>query len=80
MRKYRNSLSSVLKVYDQILAKQKFIGGSTFTIADVYHLPYLALLNKIGESEHLWKGLPNVERWYKEISQRESCAKVCFSS
>jgi glutathione S-transferase len=66
----------VLKVYDQILAKQKFIGGETFTIADVFHLPYLTLFAKIGESENLWKDLPNVERWYKEITERES-VKAC---
>ena len=59
-----------------MLEKQIFIGGETFTIADVYHLPSMMLLAKIGESDHLWKGLSNVERWYKEISTRDSSLRL----
>lgn len=69
---HRTRLTSVLKIYDQILAKQPYIGGATFTIADLYHLPYMLFLTKLGEDEHIWKGLPHVEKWYSNISQRDS--------
>jgi glutathione S-transferase len=68
-------LTGVFKVYEKILAKQKFIGGDTFTIGDVYHLSYLNLLKKTGDDK-LWEGLPNVERWTKEILGRPAWVKV----
>ena len=37
-------LATNLDVYDKILSKQEYIGGKTFTLADIYHLPYGALL------------------------------------
>jgi len=66
----------VLHIYDDILGKQKYIGGDVFTIADVFHVPYFVLLTKIGELEKLYEGLPNVERWSKEICERESVKKA----
>ena len=62
----------MFQIYDQILTKQRYIGGDTFTMADVFHLPYIITLIKIGEDKHLWKDLSNVERWCKEICERES--------
>lgn len=72
----REKLVGVLQIYDQILGKHKYIGGDTFTMADLFHIPYLTMFVKIGESENLWKDLPNVQRWYKDISERES-VKAC---
>jgi glutathione S-transferase len=62
----------VLQIYDQILAEQKYMGGAKFTLADLYHTPLVIVLIKIGEGNNLWRGLSNVERWVKEISERES--------
>jgi glutathione S-transferase len=72
----REKIIKVVQIYDDILSKQKYLGGDTFTIADVYHLPYLGLFNKIGKLEKLYDGLPNVERWCKEICERESFKKA----
>lgn len=51
------------------------MGGPQFTIADIHHLPYMAFLADIGEAS-MWKGLSNVDRWYKEISERDTWMKV----
>jgi glutathione S-transferase len=72
----REKIIKVVQIYEEILGKQKYIGGDTFTIADVYHLPYLGLFNKIGKLEKLYDGFPNVERWCKEICERESFKKA----
>lgn len=72
VRKLRAKVAGVLQIYDQILGKQKYIGGASFTIADLYHMPHMITLAKIGEGDHLWKGLLNVKRWYQEISEREA--------
>ena len=72
----REKVLKVFRIYNDILSKQKYIGGDTFTIADVFHLPYFGILNRIGELEKLCEGLPNVERWCKEICERENVKKA----
>jgi glutathione S-transferase len=72
---FREQLVRVFKIYDTILGKQKFIGGETFTIGDIYHLPYLTLLKNTGEDK-LWDRLENVKRWAEEILNRPSWVKV----
>ncbi|KAL0578851.1 hypothetical protein V5O48_003130 [Marasmius crinis-equi] len=62
-------LDSKLKAYEVILGKQKYIGGDEFTLADLFHLPYGALLAPAG-SDVLSKQGPNVTRWWNEISSR----------
>ena len=62
VRKLRGKVAGVLQIYDQILGKQKYIGGASFTIADLYHMPHMITLEKLGEGDHLWKGLSNVEK------------------
>ncbi|TRM64582.1 glutathione S-transferase [Schizophyllum amplum] len=64
-------LSQNLDVYDKILGEQKYIGGDTFTLADLFHIPYATrLLPKVGCDYMETK--PNVARWYKDITSRPS--------
>ncbi|KAJ7594910.1 glutathione S-transferase [Mycena floridula] len=67
-------ISAKLDVYDQILAKQKFIAGDVLTLADLFHLPYGHALKKIGSDIMYEK--PNVARWWKEISERPAWITV----
>ncbi|KAG9227786.1 hypothetical protein CCMSSC00406_0000568 [Pleurotus cornucopiae] len=41
-------LNANLDTYDLILSKQKFLGGDEFTLADLFHLPFGALLPPSG--------------------------------
>jgi glutathione S-transferase len=75
----RAQLTTVLKTYETILSKQKYIGGDTFTIGDLYHLSYLNLLKKTGDDK-LWDGLPNVTRWVDEILARPQWVKASSHS
>ena len=68
-------LANVFKIYDRILEKQAFIGGEIFTLGDLFHLPFLTLLKNMGEDK-LWKDLPNVARWAKDIMERPVWVKV----
>jgi len=63
-----------LNVYEVILGKQKYLAGDDVTLADLFHLPYGSLL-----FEHLKIGLdgrPNLQRWWKDISSRQSWEAV----
>jgi len=61
------TLNSKLDGYERILAKQKYIGGDTLTLADLFHLPYAYMLDENVKSDVL-RTRPNVARWWKEIS------------
>ncbi|UJR28223.1 hypothetical protein I4U23_009473 [Adineta vaga] len=46
---FKKELSTKLDVYEKILTKQPYLAGETFTLADLFHLPYGAWLVKLGE-------------------------------
>ncbi|KAF8159944.1 glutathione S-transferase [Crassisporium funariophilum] len=67
-------LRTILEVYDKILGKQRYLAGDDITLADLYHLPYGCALTDIGSS--IMEEMPNVGRWFKDISSRPSWQKV----
>ncbi|KAF6754594.1 glutathione S-transferase [Ephemerocybe angulata] len=68
------SLEANLDVYDKILAKQKWVAGDEFTLADLFHMPYAALLPRVGRD--VIAARPNVARWAKELLARPSWQAV----
>ncbi|KAJ4838263.1 hypothetical protein Tsubulata_022898 [Turnera subulata] len=70
-------LSNILDVYEARLAQSKYLGGDTFTLADLHHIPTISfLMNKS------WKDLfdsetrPHVNAWVAAITSRPAWAKV----
>jgi len=74
--KHISDLSGKLDVYDQILSKQKYLVGNELTLVDLYHLPIGLLIGRLGIN--VMESKPNVARWFKEISSRDSW--VSFSA
>lgn len=67
-------LTQKLDVYERILSKQKYLAGDELTLADLFHLPYGALLPVAGV--YLIQERPNVARWFNELSSRPSWQAV----
>ncbi|XP_014550034.1 hypothetical protein COCVIDRAFT_116750 [Bipolaris victoriae FI3] len=65
----------VLSVYEEILAKQKYLAGDKFTLADLFHLPNGAAM-KAGKWNEIFSKHPNVDRWFKGLQARESWVKA----
>ncbi|KAF8872314.1 thioredoxin-like protein [Infundibulicybe gibba] len=63
-------LSTRLDVYDEILGKQKYLAGDEMTLVDLFHLPGGLTLGRAGSDVMTQK--PNVARWFRDISSRES--------
>ncbi|KAJ7250087.1 glutathione S-transferase [Mycena haematopus] len=61
-------LDKILDVYEVILSKQRYIGGDTFTLADLFHLPHVGFVT-LGGSDIMTRR-PNVARWYNELVSR----------
>ncbi|KAG0702831.1 thioredoxin-like protein [Suillus ampliporus] len=73
-KQLQSQLSAKLDVYDVILGKQKYLAGNAITLADLFHLPYGAIVLDIGIDE--FSSRPNVARWWKDISTRASWEAV----
>ncbi|XP_031486342.1 glutathione S-transferase-like [Nymphaea colorata] len=71
-------LGKVLDVYEEILAKRKYLGGDVFSLADLHHLPcthYIMLTpyaSLIASRKH-------VNAWWEDISSRPTWKKVSAS-
>ncbi|KAJ7169349.1 glutathione S-transferase [Mycena crocata] len=64
-------LSVKLDVYEVILGKQKYLAGDEFTLADLFHVSFGAVLEKGGCDLMTTKG-PNVARWWNDVISRPS--------
>lgn len=67
---YQTQLAAKLDAYDKILAKQKYLGGNTVTLADLFHLPYGTMLGTMGINFLEDESRPNLVRWWKDITAR----------
>ncbi|EFC49408.1 predicted protein [Naegleria gruberi] len=75
VKQLSEKLALNLDAYEKVLAKQEFIGGNQFTLADLYHLPYGNLLFAIGLG-NLLLDRPLVKAWWEKISSRPSWKAV----
>ncbi|MFS7930929.1 putative glutathione transferase [Helianthus anomalus] len=72
-------LEDVLDVYEQRLTESKYLGGDSFTLADLHHLPYLHIL--IGmKVKSLFDARPHVNAWASDILSRPAWVKVVSMS
>ncbi|KLO14542.1 glutathione S-transferase [Schizopora paradoxa] len=66
-------LEAKLDAYEVILARYKYLGGNELTLADLFHLPYGAVISTPASPGAPFVNLedpkrPNVARWWREIS------------
>lgn len=76
-----NELDDALAVYEKILSKQKYLAGEELTLADLYHLPYGAMLQRLGYAE-MFEKYPTVNQWFRGLTLRDSWVQLtalnCF--
>lgn len=75
VRQAEQDLDAVLAVYNDKLATQKYIAGNELTLADLFHLPNGAGL-MAGKWKEVFEKYPNVNRWLKELQERESWTRA----
>ncbi|KAJ1302597.1 hypothetical protein OPQ81_002914 [Rhizoctonia solani] len=67
-RKHVSTLKGKMEGYERILSRHKYLAGDSVTLADLFHLPYGAEVNKIDAS--IIGSTPSVKRWWDDISSR----------
>ncbi|GBB83254.1 hypothetical protein RclHR1_01000010 [Rhizophagus clarus] len=70
----REELEKTLDVYEKLLEGKDYLTGE-FSLADLLHVPLTFFAFSAGEGD-LWNKRPNVSRWWKNISERESWKNI----
>ncbi|CAE6523608.1 unnamed protein product [Rhizoctonia solani] len=70
VKKYVDTLNAKMEGYERILSKQKYLAGNTFTLADLFHLPYGAYLEQLAPD--VLSSKPHVKAWWADITSRDS--------
>jgi len=77
--KEMDNLRKVLGVYEERLSESRYIGGESFSIADISNIPYIHAFVKCGYKSVL-KEFPTTYRWIKKIMLRDSVKQVLEES
>ena len=65
-------LEKVLDIYEAHLAKNEYLAGDFFSLADLSHLPYTHYLINIAKKGDVITSRKNVNAWWERISSRPS--------
>ncbi|KAL7907553.1 glutathione S-transferase [Trichoderma velutinum] len=67
-----NTLTQNLDVYDRaILAKQEYMAGDAFSIVDIFYMPLMSYLFRMGFGNMI-TDRANVKAWWDSVSSRGS--------
>nr|P42769.1 RecName: Full=Glutathione S-transferase PM239X14; AltName: Full=GST class-phi [Arabidopsis thaliana]CAA48376.1 glutathione transferase [Arabidopsis thaliana] len=61
-KKYVDTLNAKMDGYERILSKQKYLAGNDFTLADLFHLPYGAMVAQLEPT--VLDSKPHVKAWW----------------
>ncbi|XP_038898704.1 glutathione S-transferase-like [Benincasa hispida] len=68
-------LAKVLDIYEKKLVQSKYLGGESFSLADLHHIPALGSLLET-QTKKLFECRPHVNAWVADIMARPAWAKV----
>ena len=76
---FEPKLANVLDVYESRLTTSKYLGGDSFTLADLNHLPNIHYLMST-QVKRLFDARPHVSAWVSDILSRPAWVKVASLS
>jgi len=75
VKKHEEKAKQGLDVMDKHLGQNDYLVGDSFSLADIFFMPYFALLFATPE-KHLFESRPNIMAWWKRVSSRPSWTQV----
>ncbi|KAJ0589896.1 putative glutathione transferase [Helianthus annuus] len=71
----KKKLESVLDVYEARLSESKYLGGDSFSLADMHTVPTIKFLMDT-QMKQVFDARPCVRAWVTDIMSRPACVKV----
>jgi glutathione S-transferase len=75
LRSGREGMQPALDALDRRLARNEYLAGADFSLADIQFMPYLEYLAKTGEAEHVERR-SHLHRWWRTVEARDTWKKV----
>ncbi|XP_076920467.1 glutathione S-transferase PARB-like [Bidens hawaiensis] len=72
---FEKKLADLLDVYEHRLTESKYLGGDSFTLADLHHMPNMHILMGT-RVRSLFDARPRVSEWASDILSRPAWVKV----
>ncbi|KAI8410933.1 hypothetical protein FOFC_07527 [Fusarium oxysporum] len=70
LQEIRNELTDGLKAMDGILSSRKYLGGSDFTLVEIWMMPWVSQLIDLEGADVLFDGAPHLREWWERVSVR----------
>ncbi|KAI7753900.1 hypothetical protein M8C21_023574 [Ambrosia artemisiifolia] len=71
----KKKLESLLDVYEARLSESKYLGGDSFSLADMHNIPTIKFLMGT-QMKEVFNARPCVSAWFANIMSRPACVKV----
>lgn len=68
-------LGKVLDVYEERLSKSKYLGGESYSLVDLFHIPKLVYFLTTSKANAI-TSRPHVNAWWNDISSRPATVQV----
>ncbi|KAH6950321.1 glutathione S-transferase [Ilyonectria sp. MPI-CAGE-AT-0026] len=69
-------LMNVLDYYENILSEQDYLAGNTYSLVDLFHLPWISFIqNRLQLSDEI-ESRTNTKGWWNRVSQRAATKAV----
>lgn len=72
VREFEEQISQCLDYYDAVLSKRDGLGGSEFSLVDVFHIPFMEMLSARLGYEHEIASRSSLKKWWARVTQRPS--------
>jgi len=72
----KENLGKVFDVYEAQLSKHKYLAGDSYTLADVFHTPFLFLVNTMDAFAGAFDNRPHVKVWVDDITSNPAFLKT----
>ncbi|KAF5247225.1 hypothetical protein FANTH_6482 [Fusarium anthophilum] len=72
-----NELSGALKAMDGILSGRSYLGGASFTLADIWSMPWVSQLIDLKGADVFFAELPHLRNWWERVSTRPAWKEAC---
>ncbi|EXL93680.1 glutathione S-transferase [Fusarium oxysporum II5] len=72
-----NELNGAMKTLDGILSGREYLAGESFTLVDIWTMPWVSQLIDLKEADVLFSELPHLRDWWERVSLRPAWKEAC---
>jgi glutathione S-transferase len=72
-----NELHGALKAMEEMLSSHEYLAGASFTLVDIWSMPWISQLIDLKGADMLFSELPHLRNWWERVSLRPAWKEAC---